>query len=399
MTSACLALALFLMGAPAAATPPAERTPLNELLDFATAPPGVRRTLFRVQVLSQRGRNDEAEAALTEHVARHPDEGHPLVLFHLGHLLLQRGEATAALPHLRAATVADPRLWPAWRDLGEAAYAGGRYAEAAAAFDQSWRREPDPPPELLHYTAAAWLQADEPGRALPLTAEMVSGRHGPPPLEWCRTHVAACLAAGEPARADPAMAELVHCFPDDPEAWLLASRQAAAADDRERAAAALETVGYLRPLTRAERVQLGDLYRAVGVPAAAARHYAAALEMAGAGAELVERLASSLLAAHQRPEALAVLDQALATAPTARLCELKGDVLYVGGEYAAALESFARAAALDPADGRAALMQGYCAWELGQSDVAAAHLRRAAEHPDQAQAAQRALQRLEGVAP
>jgi tetratricopeptide (TPR) repeat protein len=189
------------------------------------------------------------------------------------------------------------------------------------------------------------------------------------------------------------MRELVRRFPDSPDAWYLAYQQAAAADDLERAAAALETVGYLRELSTAEQLQLGDLYRAVGVPVAAARHFAAAVDVE-ATADTYERLVTSLVAAHRRDEALAVLDGALATAATPRLWSLKGDIHYLRREYAAAQEAFGRLTTLTPESGRPHLMLGYCAWELGRRGEAAEHLRTAAEYPDQAEAASRALRAI-----
>jgi tetratricopeptide (TPR) repeat protein len=371
----------------------AERTPLAELLDYSQAPALVRRTLFRTQTLLQRGNEDEALDALREHLDRHPDQDHPLVRFHLGRILLERSDEQAALPHLRAAVADDPRLWPAWRGLGQAAYATGAYVEAAEAFVQVFRRQPDPPPLLLHYAAAAYLQAGDAASALPLVEDLVSGRLGDPLLTWYRTHLAVVLELHRPGLATAATRDLVRRFADSPDAWYLAYQQAVAADDLERAAAALETAGYLRRLTTSEELQLGDLYRAIGVPVVAARHFAAAVAEAPT-ADSYERLVSSLLAAHRRDEALAVLDDALATDATARLWALKGDILYLNDDFARAQEAFRSAVVLAPESGRPHLMLGYCAWELGQREAAADHLRTAIGFPNEAEAAERALRAI-----
>jgi tetratricopeptide (TPR) repeat protein len=387
---------LSVVVAGARAEPPndaAERPTLQDLLDFSNAPTDVRRTLFRVQALEQRGRGGEALAVLRNHITRHPDGGDPLIRFHLGRLLAERGETAGALDPLRAAVAAEPRLWPAWRALGQAAYLEGRYEEAANAFLQAFRREPEPPAALAHYAAAGFLQAGAPQRARPLLEDLLSGRYGTPEPTWFRTYLAVVMELERPELATPAIRELVRLYPNLPEAWQLASQQAAACGDFERATVALQTLSFLRPLDREETLRLGDLYRAVGVPAVAARYYAALLAQRR-DPDVVERLVTALVAAHEPDSALAALAEPLAEAPSARLWCLAGDIHYQQAAYDRARGDFERALALDPDLGRAHLMLGYCAWELHDRATAVRHLQAAERFPPQRRAAEEALRTI-----
>jgi tetratricopeptide (TPR) repeat protein len=112
-----------------------------------------------------------------------------------------------------------------------------------------------------------------------------------------------------------------------------------------------------------------------------------------ASAAEIERLASALVASHETEEALQVLRAALEKAPTPRLWSLVGDVHYLRQEYAEALAAFGHVAAAGDETGRAWLMQGYCALELGHRSEALDLLARASTFPDQQDLAQRLIQR------
>ena len=392
-------------------TTPVDTDEMATMMDVSRTPRTVRRSLFAAQAYRDADKLDEAIAVLSKQIADHPGQDHYLIRYQLGYLLAGEGHYAEALPQLEAAVALQPRLYPAWRNLGEAAYEQQDYARAAEAFAQAHALDPDAAPDILYYAAACWLLAERPEQAVPLLRELISGQHGPPQLEWYRGLVSAHLAQEAPARADAAMDSLLARHPADPDAWLLAYQQAAAAGDYREAAVHLTVAGYLRPLTRGEKRQLGDLYAAAGVPIMAARYYAAALADSSSGpaasdwnqdtrSKQQERLAAAYLAAHQPERALAVIENSLAAGPTTRLWSLKGDLHYMREEYEEALAAFGRAVALgDTPDsqGRLLLMMGYCALALDRLDEAAKHLRSATAHPNQAAAARRQLEQIDAL--
>ena len=88
-----------------------------------------------------------------------------------------------------------------------------------------------------------------------------------------------------------------------------------------------------------------------------------------------------------------MLQDALANSEDTHLWSLIGDVHYLRQEYAEALDAFSRVSAAGDETGRAWLMQGYCALELGRRSQALDLLARASTFPDQQDLAQRLIQR------
>ena len=128
-----------------------------------------------------------------------------------------------------------------------------------------------------------------------------------------------------------------------------------------------------------------------GVPWLASQRYGMALG-GEAGVEDYERLGSALVAAHETEVAIEILSSALEEHDSRRLWSLLGDVHYLRQEYGPARDAFSRIAEEDET-GRAWLMQGYCALELGEKEAALDLLARATAYPDQADMAQILLQR------
>ncbi len=99
--------------------------------------------------------------------------------------------------------------------------------------------------------------------------------------------------------------------------------------------------------------------------------------------------------AHEPDSARVVLDLELAARPAARLFMLLGDLEYGVDRWDAAAAAYARAAELEPGNGRAWLMWGASEVRAGRYDEAMAHLRRAADDPAVADEARRLAAQLE----
>ena len=179
---------------------------------------------------------------------------------------------------------------------------------------------------------------------MPLLARLTSGRYGRPPLDWYRALLSCCLELERTDRARAAVDALLADHPSDAEAWRLAGQAALAREDYRSGAVALTVAGYLEPPSRAQSLQLGDLYHALSAPARACRHYEAALADSATAAEL-EKLATAYLAAHE----------ALAAAEPDRSRPHLEHVLKRAGRFSAGL---ILAAAVEHADRLQALGQG-----------------------------------------
>lgn len=362
------------------------------LYDLTEVPRHQRKILFRAAGYAKRGQVEEAAALLAGHLRDHPDQDGPLLRLHLAQNLADLGRMTEAGDHYRRAVELEPRLDRAWFGLADAAYELKEYALAGEAFAQGYEVSPERPTEVLYYAAAAYLLAEQPAAALPFFQRLTSGRFGTIEAKWVQGLLAAASRLEQPDLAAEGVQRLLKAMSDDPEAWILKYQFEASRRDFRAAAVALRVVGFLRPLSATEQKQLGDLLLIVGVPELASRHYREGMSSAGTSAEF-ERLASALVAAHETEEALLVLEAALQVDPTTRLWSLLGDIHYLRQEYAEALAAFQRVNAEGDETGRAVLMQGYCALELGRCDEALDLLARASTFPDQEEMAQRLIQR------
>lgn len=409
-------LAILLGGAPASAPASAAGASASGNTDTSTAPEQlqavdpydttalprrIRKEIFLSSAYAKRGDYEQAADVLAQYLAEYPDEDHYLLRLHLAQHLSDLGRTAEALEQYRQAVELQPGLDRGWMGLGDAAYDLERYAVAGEAFLAGYECSKERRPEVLYYAAASYLMDEDPARALPIFEDLVARYGGRANLKWYQGLVISALGVGEPGRADAGVDQLLKITPDDPEAWYLKYQQAVGQRDFRTAAICLTVVGYLRDLTPQERRQLGDLHSVGEVPWLASREYVQAVAALGEEADGAdwERLVSALVAAHETDDALTALDRALAAAPTHRLVALQGDVHYLRHEYAEAMAAYARLADLGDDTGRAWLMQGYCALELGRREEALTFLGRASTYEQEAEMAQLLLQRalkLEG---
>lgn len=352
-------------------------------LDPSRTSGAVKRVLYKVQLLRNRGETDEARKTLRKHLADHPDQDHALLEFHLGQVLAQQDSMQASVDAFEKAVTLEPDLEPAWRNLGEVSYGLGLYGQAADAFGQAWRLDPESPGELRYFQGVALLQAGRAAESLDVLEGLINVTAGPAELAWYRALISAAVEAGQVDRITSMVEDMTTLYPEVVEAWTLAYQQAGAALDYPRAARNLTVVGYLRPLSRDERIQLGDLCLAAEAPVRAARHYSAVIDSfpEPVTASDLDRLVSAWLAADRPVEALGVLDRRLELAPSARIWRLKGELLYGEEDFQRAREAFAQASALDPDNAELQLLQGYCLIELDRPDEAVRALDAAARDP------------------
>ncbi len=379
-----------------------EQRSLESGADLGSA---AQRVLFKA-----RGKQDKQDFTGAVEVVKKwlegkPEREHHLLRFNLALSYFALEDPDQALLHLKLAVKESPRFGRAWLRLGEAAYGAGYFAEAADAFTRSYELSPDKHPEILYYSGAAWLMADQPIQALGTMERLIRGFPDEVRVDWYQALVAAAITAERPARAAPWMDRLLAGHADEPAAWELAYRFAASRDDYRQAVICLTITGYLREHTRSELVQLGDLLSVIEEPMQAARCYEKAMALSVAEenngvvdkarrAEQFERMASAWLAAHEFDRARSALNQALAEQESVRLWALVGDLEYLQGNFQAALDAFGKCLRLSAEFGRGWLMMGYCALELDRPDEARGYLEKAAAFPDQAGSARGLMNRL-----
>lgn len=392
-----LAVVVLLLAAVAVASAQTAVQPAP-VATLADVPSRARLGIVKALQARGAGRAEEAVQLLQAELRERPQEDHWLLRHHLGMSLMQAKRPAEAVPQFEAAVAAEPRHAESWLGLGQCAYEIGDFEQAGRALDEGFRRNPRKDPTLLYFAGVAYLQGGRPDLAAGLLEQLAGGFYGRPRLDAFRALIAACLDLKDPERGRRAADVMLAAYPEDPEAWRLAFQHAAAVGDHRRAAVDLTVVDYLQPLQGRERVQLGDLYRAVGAPSEAGRHYEQAV-CDTSGCDDFERLATAWLSAHEPQRARDALNLALTRNPTARFWALLGDLELAQEEHAAALAAFEKSLELDPQQGRLQLMAGFCALETGATDAARSHLEKAAAFPDQSASAAQLLLRVAPAQP
>lgn len=357
-----------------------------------------QKVLFRCRTQQDEGNYDRAVEIMTAWLDDHPDREHSLLLYNLAVSRSELGDNAGAYAALEKAVELEPDFSRAWLRLGETAFAVQKYDTAAEAFARAHELAAAATPEMLYYSGVAWVQAEQPDRAVNTLTTLLDAHRPGADLDWYQALIAAAVDTDRPERAEPYLDNLLADHSAEPAAWELAYQYAAYRQNYRLAATYLTVAGYLRPLTVSEMDQLGDLYSVINVPLVAARYYERALAATEvrvseteAPARRYERLASAWLAAHRRDEARTALEAGLTVRDDAGLWSLLGDLEYMEQDYTGARTAFAHSCSLDPQNGRGWLMQGFCAIEQGDKAAAGVFLRRAAEFPEQAETASRLM--------
>jgi tetratricopeptide (TPR) repeat protein len=354
--------------------------------------------LYNAQQHLEKGEIDKAVSELSKYVRDHEKKDDSFLMrYQLAGMLMQADRRDEALAQYQKAVALEPRYAPGWIAVGETAYGLGNYTLAAEALQKGYERSEEKRPDVLYYAAVARVQSNDAAGALPLLEDLTSGKHGEPKFEWYRGMVSACLQASDTERGKHAVETMLERFGAKADAWYLAFQYYASVSDYRQAAIALRVTGYLRPLSRQEEMQLGDLYSAIEAPGAAAECYASA-SADTAGAREVERIASAYLASYQPEAALAVLERGIQREPTFRLWSLLGDLHVMERRFDRAFAAFEQASRLSPEEPRPHLMMGYCALELDRTDDALSHLATAAANEEYSERAQLLIRRAQQLA-
>jgi predicted Zn-dependent protease len=354
------------------------------------------RVLYEAQQLIDRKEYEKAGRILEKFIEKNPKQNHCFVEFTLANTLYFSSRKEACLAHYQSAVEMNPAYGPAWVNLGQVAYDLERYGLAADALLEGFTRteEEEKNADLLYYAAVAYILDGRQEKATPILEALVSGKHGDPDKAWFQALLNIYLDLDHENKAERLLREMMQRYGDEPETWRLSYQFEANRKNYKKAAVALTVYSYLTPLTREEAILLADLYATIKVPVLATAHYENAFA-SEASPEEFERLASAYMAAHQTGEARKTLAEAVKRNATPNLWSLVGDLNYMEEDFERAYYAFEESARLDPKDGRAYLMMGYCALQSNKKKEAADALNKAQAFPKQRKLASQLMKQLE----
>jgi tetratricopeptide (TPR) repeat protein len=352
-----------------------------------------RLAMTRAQDEYDQGNLEAAIKELREFVTRHADNDHFILRGQLGNLLVQAGKQEEAMTEYKTAVSLERRFTQGWLNLGEIAYNLGQYEVAADALRNGYEQSEHKQANLLYYCAAAYIMAKKPASATPLLEELVGGLFGQPKLEWFRALIAAYSDLKDTDRGRKATESLLRIYGDNADAWYLAFQFYAGSGDFEQAAVALKVADYIKPLTRQQTTQLGDVFATIKVPVMASSCYQRVLDDSSGSPRDYEKLASTYLASYELDAASRAITDGLKKEPTYRLWSLLGDTRFIQLDYPAAFDAYRECSKLDSTQGRPYLMMGFCALQSDRAEEAIPYLERASEFPDQRRTAEQLLAR------
>ena len=341
--------------------------------------------------------NDPARtvAVLEEFLKKYPQEEHHLVHYVLGLAFHRQEKLDRAGKAYARALEMQPDHLPSCLNLAVVHYERKNPLEAARLWERAFPLSPKADPTLLYQAGAGYYEAkkyEDSARVLKKLLHL----EGQPQKGWMELYIHVLMELG---RNDEAIRELtgfLNRYPQEEGYWRLLAQLHLNAKKYRPAAAALEVAYRLKPPRDEAWKQLASIYFHLGSPLAGVKHLRRAYGPRPK-AEQCDEMARWLEQAGRTDQALAELDRAIETEPTAQRHLTKARLLYDHGRYRESLESSALAVKLSPKFHQAHLLQGYAALELGRLDEAEKAFTQAAKsekHKPQALAALHSIRQL-----
>ncbi len=329
--------------------------------DEKSLTPKAKTALAEAQKLITEKKMTQAGKILTQFVSQNPDENHAFVTYTLAACYLDLDKLESALKQYEKTIDFCPVYAPAWQNLAKVCFDLKFYNRAGMALEKAWDLTGRKNHLLRFQAAAAYLSGKEEQKALPILADLCSGKAGPPEDKWVKLFVQISMAEKQPQTALKTVERLLG--QPDPKAYLfrLASGLYLDLADYRKAAQNLEAYGLIETLNRQERKLLADLYANLGIPALAADNYQV-LVTAHPCCGLWERTAACWFEARDYDKALKAVQKGLEAFPlSCRLWRIKGWIHYEHKEYRPAAQAFGKASGLDHNDINSLFLHGLCA--------------------------------------
>jgi len=386
------------------------------------------------------GRPGEAVKVLEAFREKKKEGTHYYIDFLLGNCFMTMDKAggnylTRAAKAYERAVAKQPELSPAWLNLAQCRYSSGEMEPAAKAFIRGYETAEEKNAETLYYGAACWFFARKHKAALDTFYQLLDRHKDQVKPEWMEILVNTLFALGKNREALPWLQNLAREStgeklkqwqevllyqyvtlemdraaldyaryltrndPGEPKWWKSLSHIHLGKNRLEKGLQSLMIYGFLTPLSPSETRLLADLYSACNIPLEAARCYedwVAQMNKPGSlnVAKKILKIANAYIRGGDKAAALAWVNKGLAMEKHAGLLGLKADLLFRDRKYEAALTVCEQLAEFKSEQGRAQLMAGYAAWNLGKLDRAVKAFGLAALDPKQKRAARTALSQI-----
>lgn len=359
---------------------------------------------------------------------------HPMIWFTMGNYYFQVGSLKKAVLSYEKAVSEAPDFSDAWLNLAQTCYSLEDYLKAGKAFVKGYESGKEKDPKLLYYSASAcfsaqacdralvifnrllrdhaqeievswyeilvhiYLSLEQPKNALPHMELLARQSTGSRKAQWQNTLLYQYMDLGMDDRALALITELTATHPEEPKWWKGLVHFSLADNDYETALVALTLCSYLTPLSDSEKKLMAELNQAAGIPKKAAEYFTDLFQRKKS-IDLLKNIITACQQMNELETALEFADKGLTLfkdkADSKDLIQLKmirAELLFALKHYAEAADMFQKIAAQKGRNqGRAWLLLGYSAMNMGDDKRADQALKNALKFEQQKKAAQRAL--------
>ena len=357
-------------------------------------PPAVQKTVYEAQQAIKKKHYEKARQILEGFLRKSPQKDHYLVEFTLGNVLLFLGMESESIRHFKKAVELCPGYGPAWQNLGKTYFDLKQYGKAGNCFWKAFEAGKKKDPDLLYNVAVCYLMAGKERKALPHLEFLARGMAGRPKAEWLEAYLKTCLDLKQKKKAIQTVKRLLDREGTDPRWWRTLGNLYLESGNYKKALACLTICSYLSPLKRKEIILLGDLSYSIGLPLRAAKYYQKAIDRQE-DISTYRKLANAYIAGHNYNEAIKILAKALRFKPSFEMWAMMGDLYYQQEDFEKAYHAYSQSVRLNPKNGRALLMMGYCALHMHRNDAARRAFVKAAQFSENQKKVRQVLEEIE----
>lgn len=357
-------------------------------------PPAVQKTVYEAQQAMKQKHYEKARQILEGLLRDNLPKDHYLVEFTLGNVLLLSGMESESIRHFRKATELYPGYGPAWQNLGKTYFDLKQHEKAGDCFWKAFEAGKKKDPDLLYNVAVCYLMAGKERKALPHLEYLARRMAGRPKAEWLEAYLKTCLDLKQKRKAIQTVKRLLDREGNDPRWWKILGNFYLQMGNYKKALACLTIYSYLTPLKRKEIILLGDLSYSIGLPLRAAKYYHEAIDRQE-DISTYRKLANAYIAGHNYNEAIKILGRALKFKPSFEMWAMMGDLYYQQEDFEKAYHAYSQSVRLNPKNGRALLMMGYCALHMHRNDAARRAFVKAAHFAEHRKKVRQVLEEIE----
>ena len=352
-------------------------------------PLALRLVLVKAQKAIDKKYYRNAEKIITDYLSGRSDKPHYLAYYILGNAYYLDKKIKQAYHAYSQAYKLNPSYWPACVNLAKVSYDLKKYRETGDLFIRAYEISKKPNPDFLYEAGVAYYQGKHYRQAKAVLQRLMKETK-PIKVSWLKLFVFTCLKLKDWNSAERCLLSLLSRTSTDDTYWKLLAQVRLQKGDYRGAASALEIAYRLKPPPARRWKELADIYLYIGIPLKAVRCLERAYGVNPSPKQLDE-IAKAYAMAHRVKDAVTYYLKAIKKEPSGSGYLEIAKLYYRNGMWKKAVAALERSIKLNPRNGLAHLLLGYCAWQLDNKKLAVRELNAASKHKRYRQQAQMAL--------